>query len=711
MPCSRFISALFAVFALNASAGPASDLAAKMPADSAVATASACEAVLATGEAGLLELCAAVRPPGDEAGLPARFALGSLAFHASRPGAGAQRILFASSVLKGLAAASDLEVKRFLLSLLELAGGEGCVAPVAALLTDAALCDPAIATLEGLASPAADAALAKALANPATAKSAPLILALGRRGVKSAAPAIAARARKGDAAADSAALSALANFGLPDTEALVAALAGPVDDAAETARRSALRLRYARRLATNGPTRPAAAICREVLAGKAATATRIDALNSLAAISAKDALVPLQEAAGSVDLDVARAALRRLGGFDDSSVGPWLASRFGAADTDLKADILCVLRMRGDKAGSPAVDAGLADTNETVIAAAAAAIALLPAGRQVPSLVAALSAHAASPARAKPIADALGRIPGDDATARIASAVGDAASPDATKALLPVLAARRGEVARTAVLKKLDHADPAIRAAAAQALGAAGTPQDLPRLVEMAVRSANPEAAAARKALVAIAGELPADRRAGAVLGTWAAADAATRAKLVSILGSVGGRAAMDKVIATLADTDASLREAALRSLAAWSTPDAVPKLLGLATTAEPANLRIVALRGAIRLSRDITASAADRLAWIDAALKAATRAEEKREAVSALAELDSPTAVTRAAALLDDPDVPREGALALARMLVPEKPRKGSKLAAGDIAALRKALPHLPAGDVKSRVEKALPK
>ncbi|OQW95649.1 MAG: hypothetical protein BWK77_07090 [Verrucomicrobia bacterium A1] len=189
--------------------------------------------------------------------------------------------------------------------------------------------------------------------------------------------------------------------------------------------------------------------------------------------------------------------------------------------------------------------------------------------------------------------------------------------------------------------------------------------------------------------------------------GLAAATDLEVKRFLLSLLELAGG----EECVAPVADTDASLREAALRSLAGWSTPDAVPKLLGLATTTEPANLRIVALRGAIRLSRDITASAADRLAWIDAALKAATRAEEKREAVSALAELDSPAAVARAGMLLDDPDVPREGALALARMLVPEKPRKGTKLSAGDIAALRKALPHLPAGDVKSRVEKALPK
>lgn len=706
-----FISALFASFALSASAGPASDLAAKMPADSATATAAACETVLATGEAGILELCGALRPPGDEAGLPARFALGSLAFYASRPDAGTQRALFVGAIAKGLAAATDLEVKRFLLSLLELAGGGESVAPVAALLTDAALCDPAIAALEGLATPAADAALAKALSNPAAPKPASLILALGRRGAKAAAPAIAARARKGDAPTDAAALAALANLGLPDSAALVAALAAPVDDAAETARRAALRLHYARRLAANRQARPAVAICREVLSAKPAAAVRIDALHSLAAISAKDALAPLQEAVVSADLDVARAALRRLGGIEDASVGPWLASQFAAAGPDLKADILCVLRQRGDKAGSPAVDAGLADTNEVVIAAAAAAIALLPDSRQVPALVAALTAHASAPARAKPAVDALGRIPGGEATARIAAAIPTAASPDATKALLQVLAARRGEVARTAILKKLDDADPAIRAAAAQALGAAGTPQDLPRLVDIAVRTANAEAAAARKALVAIAGELPADRRADAVTGTWAASDSATRAKLVSILGAVGGRAAMDRVVATLGDPDASLREAALRALAAWPTPDATPKLLGLATTAEPANLRIVALRGAIRLSRDSTASATDRLAWIDAALKAATRVEEKREAVSALAELSLPAAVTRAAALLDDPDVPREGALALARMLAPEKPRKGVTLSAGDIAALRKALPHLPAGDAKDRVEKTLPK
>jgi HEAT repeat protein len=696
---------------LNASAGPASDLAAKMPADSPAATAAACEALLATGEAGLLELCGALRPPGDEAGLPARYALGSLALHASRPGADAQRRLYTGALAKGLAAAADVEVKRFILGQLQLAGGDDWIPAATTLLKDPALCDDAVAALEDVASPAADAALAKALAGGSAAKPAAVILALGRRGAKSAAPAIAARAQKGDPSVDAAALAALSKLGLPDSAALVAALATPGPDAAETARRSALRLAYVRGLAADGHAKAAIGICREIVAA-GMPAARIDAMDALAAISFRDAIPVLQEAVGANDIAVSRAALRRLGAIDDPSVGPWLASRFATAAPELRADILCTLRLRGDKAGAPLVEAGLADTNEVVVTAAAvAAAALLPVDRQAPTLLAALGPAAATPARTKPIVDALGRLPGDAPTAAAADALPGAASADVKKAILQVLAARRGAVARGAVLKAMDDADATVRTSAVQALAAAGTPQDLPRLVAVAVRAADPEAAAARKSLVAISGDLPADARAGAALDAWASADAAARGKLLSVLGALGGPAAMAKVVATLGDADAALREAALRALAGWSAPEAAPKLLELATAAEPPTLRIVALRGAIRLSRDASANARDRLAWIDAALKAATRADEKREAVSALAELDSPPAVARAAGLLDDPDVPREAALALARMLVPEKARKGAKLSATDIAALRKALPHLPAGDVKSRVEKALPK
>ncbi len=702
--CSVFI------FALTASAGPASDLAAKMPADSPAATAAACEAILATGEAGILELCVAMRPPGDEAGLPARYALGSLALHVARPASDAARRRFTISVAKGLEAAADVEVKRFLLSQLQLAGGPEWIPTASALLKDPALCAPAVAALEDAASPAADAVLTKALADGSAAKPADVILALGRRGVKTAAPAIAARAQKGDAAIDVAALQALARLGQPRSASLVTALAAPVDDAAATARRAALRLTYARSLAANGEVKSAVAICREIPAS-APTAARIDALDALAAISPRDAIPPLQEAVGSDDIGMSRAALRRLGAVDDASVGPWLASRFAAAAPDLKADILCTLRLRGDKAGAALVEAGLADTNEVVTTAASVSVTLLPAGRQAPVLLAALATAAATPTRANPMIDALGRLPGDDATATVAAALPGASSPDAKKAILQVLAARRGETARVAILKAMDDADATVRTAAAQALAAAGTPKDLAKLVAVAVRTADPEAAAARKALVVISGDLPADARSNAALEAWASADAAARVKLLSVYGALGGSVALAKVTAALGDTDATLREAALRSLAGWSSPEAAPKLLELATTAEPPTLRIVALRGAIRLSRDGAASAKDRLAWIDAALKAATRADEKREAVSALAELDTPPAVARAAALLDDAYVPREAALALARMLAPEKPRKGAKLSADDIATLRKAFPHLPDGDVKTRVEKALPK
>ena len=68
------------------------------------------------------------------------------------------------------------------------------------------------------------------------------------------------------------------------------------------------------------------------------------------------------------------------------------------------------------------------------------------------------------------------------------------------------------------------------------------------------------------------------------------------------LLRSAGGPLVLRSVAAAACDTDAQVKDAAQRVLCEWLTPDALPPVAGLVKTPPSETIKILALRGFVRL-------------------------------------------------------------------------------------------------------------
>lgn len=106
---------------------------------------------------------------------------------------------------------------------------------------------------------------------------------------------------------------------------------------------------------------------------------------------------------------------------------------------------------------------------------------------------------------------------------------------------------------------------------------------------------------------------------------------------LLRLLGVTGSPAALDTVLAAANGEHAELRRAAERVLCDWPTPDAVPAAMAMAQNAPDATLRVLALRGAVRMLKESDAPARERLDRLAALMATATSPDDKKQVLSGL--------------------------------------------------------------------------
>lgn len=210
---------------------------------------------------------AQVKKPGTGDDSPARLQVRRLTNVGFRPGAESERAAHETALLNGIKNAMDWEIKAFLIEELRFCGKSAAVAPLAAYLPDAELCEPAAQSLLGIAStegadkviPAIRAAL------PASAGKcrATLMRAAGSLRIADAAVVdlLIAEAR----GTDGVALRSLANIGDPKSRPALAAALKSVDPYAAFAAAS-LGLLLAERLVQRGYKDEASAVAEGIKA-------------------------------------------------------------------------------------------------------------------------------------------------------------------------------------------------------------------------------------------------------------------------------------------------------------------------------------------------------------------------------------------------------------------------------------------------------------
>ena len=307
--------------------------------------------------------------------------------------------------------------------------------------------------------------------------------------------------------------------------------------------------------------------------------------------------------------------------------------------------VLRALGARGDGAACPAVLEVAESPHRQVRLAAIDALATLGDASTVSVLVKA--AADSDPDLATAALSALAALTDPKVDRVVADMI--SAGDVATQRIAVELAGRRQIVSAVpALIKAIDSPDETIRLATIVSLGNTIGPEQLPLLTERLLKPVSDKQRAAVKEALSVACLRAVDktRCAETLVACLPKVPKDTRCFLLELLGTVGTQAALDAVSQAALEEDETIEDAATRVLGEWLTPDAAPALLRIAREATHEKYRIRALRGAIRILRQMDIPDPQRLVMCREAMQLAQRDEERALVVEALGRIPSAEAL-----------------------------------------------------------------
>lgn len=257
----------------------------------------------------------------------------------------------------------------------------------------------------------------------------------------------------------------------------------------------------------------------------------------------------------------------------------------------------------------------------------------------------------------------------------------DQGDPRARTILFELVAQHAIASALPAVLKAADDPNEPVRLAAIKTLGRIVGVKEIPLLTTRLLAAKSPQETAALQETLKVACLITPDREAcaGELLDCLPSAPLASKCFLLELLGSVGGSRALQGVCAAAEDANEDLQDAATRVLGEWMSVDAAPELLKLAKTLGNDKFKIRALRGYIRLARQLNLPTEQKLAMCEAAFATAQRDEERRLVLAVLSRLPSAKAIAMVVPHLAKPALAEDAAaaaLAVGEKIVQTDPR-----------------------------------
>jgi HEAT repeat protein len=560
---------------------------------------------------------------------------------------------------------------------LALVGTREAVPALAALLTDERLSSHARFGLEPIPDPSVDDALRDALGKLHGRLLAGVIHSIGvRRDVK-AVDALVRLADDPDSDVASVALMALGQIGNAQAvEALQRALAGGAPAVREAAadaclvcgdrllgqdgRQEAARLSDAVRRA-DVPRRLHAAATRGLILARQSSGVPL--------------LLELLEADDKDLFDVALRTSRELPGDDVTQA---LVAALDSLPPPRQALLIRAIGDRQDAAALPAVRKWAAEGSPQVRLAAIDVLGQMSDASAATVLLE--TAVSGDSALARAAQTSLVNLHGQAVDAAIAANL-DRGDTQARTLLLDLVAQRAIASALPAVLQAADDSDEQVRLAALRTLGSIITLEQLAMLTNRLLAAKSPQETAALEEALKVASLRMPDRDAcaGVFLDSMAQASTASKRFLIQLLGSVGGARALEGVAAAAEDADENLQDAATQVLGEWMGAEAAPVLLHLAETLGNDKFKTRALRGYIRILRQMNLPGDEKLAMCEAALRAARRDEERRLVLAALGRIPSAKAIAMLVPHLANPALAEDAAaaaLAVGQTIVQTDPR-----------------------------------
>jgi len=437
-------------------------------------------------------------------------------------------------------------------------------------------------------------------------------------------------------------------------------------------------LRTADLFISQGKHAQAAAICERVRALKTPRHIRMEATRSLI-VARQTAGIPLLiEQLKSDDDGMVAVALGLAHELPGADLTKALTAEVAALPPAKQVYVIEALGGRRDKSVVPNLLALTADRPAVVCIAAIGALTKLAEASALPRL--AEIAGGPDSECAKAAQTAIVRFPAAEADATcLAMLASPTAAVRVTAADLISQRATYGAVSALAKAARED-ADPAVRAGCLNALRELGGLAELTALVEILVKNQTAgEAQAAEQALAAICGrQTDQGACAAKLIAGLATAQPAQKCSLLRILRSVGDSASLQAVRAAITDPNTVVQDTATRLICDWSTAEAAPDLLVLATSSPKPTFKVLALRGYLRVSGGKDVAADQRLAMCKQAAALAQRDEERLILLGVLGTGGDAESLSMAAAFIGNPALKAEAGLAtvaIAERLVKTQP------------------------------------
>jgi HEAT repeat protein len=537
---------------------------------------------------------------------------------------------------------------------LAIHGTADAVPELAGLLADEQLASWARIALEAIPDAAANEALRKATQSLKGRLLIGVINSIGVRRDAGAVDQLTVHLQDQDAAVAAAAAVALGHIGNASaTKTLRQALPTAAAGALRSAVAEGCILCAERRMA-EGKMKEAAEIYDEVRRADVPKPRILEATRGAILARASDGIPLLIEQLNSPDkrlFQIGLSAARELGGHD---VAEALAAELARTTPERAALLLRALADRNERVVPSAV---LAAAKRGPKLVRVAAIGFLGRSADASSLSALLEiAGEADDELAQAAKTSLASLPGEKVDAAIAERL--AKADEKTLPVLIELIGQRRIDATEALVRLLDHPNPAIRRAALTALGETIGPKRLSVLISQVVAPKNPvDAEVAQRALGAACVRMPdRDACAAELAAAMPRASASTKVRLLEILGAVGGATALETIAAAVKGNDPDLTDTGSRLLGEWMTVDAAPVLLDLAKHSPNEKYKSRAMRGYIRLARQFVMPDRQRAEMCAAALEATDRPAEQKLVLAVLERYPSDATLRVAAKATETP-------------------------------------------------------
>jgi len=630
------------------------------------------EQLTGTGPYGIRVLTGMLVSPGAGDDTHARYALSSLAVHASRPGADAEQSEFEEALLNELANDHSRAVKAFLIDQLELTASSSSVPVLQNFLADERLYHHALNILITLGSAEAAESVRREISRSDGPRRAALIKALGDLQDTSAMEDLISFAADEDWPTRRAALYALSRSNHPSAHPALSEAADTTGSYRRTEVQSYL-LSYATGLSAQGEHSIAAQISRKVLDGDYPDHTKSSAISILIDAEGERAVDELLEKAISSNKRLRISALQQINELPGENVTNALITALQSDNLQVQEDIIRILGKRGDKSVVPEVKTYLENPNYENRIAAAEAVYELEGDDSFTVLVDLLS-NAENEKEIYALEKVLLQAPSDELVTVSAAALPEAAD-SAKPAFIRLLNNKNAEDHLHMIGEYGTHDDEHVRLEVYSAFENFGKLEDLPQLAGfLSADMHEDEITAIQMAFVSIASQTEnIAERDEKIIRIWDETGDPEKPFLLSVLPYLDSEETLRIAAGSLNHSGEEMRSAAVAAIADWPQPDALQYLLEASSNATISE-REVLVNGYLRLVDQSGESVHEKVEQLVQITETAQTPEEKKEIIGSFSQLDSLVALQASARFFknDDESVRDSGFMVASEILGP---------------------------------------